>query len=345
MNEVKYRDRRAVQLENGSMRVTVLAEGGHIAEILHKPSGVNPLWTPPWPSIEPSTYDPARHPEYGGDAESKLLAGIMGHNLCLDLFGAPSAEESAAGVTVHGEASVAPYSLRAEGSQLIASTTAPKAQLQFERRLSLDPDGKTLHITETVENLSAFDRPIAWTQHVTLGPPFLKKGSTQFRAPGTLSKVLEADFGGSFMKSGAQFSWPLVPHVDGSTQDLRVYTNAPASSGFTTHLMDPHRDHAFFIAFSPDTKILFGYRWTRADFPWLGIWEENLSRKQAPWNGKTITRGLEFGASPMPETRRKMIERGSLFGVPAYRWLPAKSRATTNYSAFITTANAIPDEI
>jgi hypothetical protein len=47
----------------------------------------------------------------------------------------------------------------------------------------------------------------------------------------------------------------------------------------------------------------------------------------------------------MPESRRKMIERGSLFGVPAYRWLPAKSRATAQYSAFITTANAIPDEI
>jgi hypothetical protein len=133
--------------------------------------------------------------------------------------------------------------------------------------------------------------------------------------------------------------------VDGRKQDLRVYTDAPVSSGFTTHLMDPHRDEAYFVAFSPDTKILFGYRWKRSDFPWLGIWEENQSRKQAPWNGKTITRGLEFGASPMPESRRKMIERGSLFGVPAYRWLPAKSRATAQYSAFITTANAIPDEI
>ncbi len=28
-------------------RVTVLEEGGHIAEIFDKRSGVNPLWTPP----------------------------------------------------------------------------------------------------------------------------------------------------------------------------------------------------------------------------------------------------------------------------------------------------------
>ena len=44
-------------------------------------------------------------------AESKLLAGIMGHNLCMDMFGGPSREEAAAGMTVHGEASVAPYEI------------------------------------------------------------------------------------------------------------------------------------------------------------------------------------------------------------------------------------------
>ena len=97
MIRTQYRNRRAVQLENSEVRITVLEEGGHVAEILHKASGVNPLWAPPWPSIEPSTYDPARHSEYGGHAESRLLAGIMGHNLCLDIFGGPSAEEAAPG--------------------------------------------------------------------------------------------------------------------------------------------------------------------------------------------------------------------------------------------------------
>ena len=44
----------------------------------------------------------------------------------------------------------------------------------------------------------------------------------------------------------------------------------------------------------------------------MGIWEENRSRLQPPWNGRTITRGMEFGVSPMPETRRAMIERARL---------------------------------
>ena len=42
-----YRGRKAVQLESDTLRLTVLVEGGHLAELLHKPSGVNPLWTPP----------------------------------------------------------------------------------------------------------------------------------------------------------------------------------------------------------------------------------------------------------------------------------------------------------
>lgn len=61
-----YRNRRAATIENDTLRVTVLEEGGHIAEVADKASGVNPLWTPEWPSIEPSSYAAPRHPEYGG---------------------------------------------------------------------------------------------------------------------------------------------------------------------------------------------------------------------------------------------------------------------------------------
>ena len=61
MSHALYRGRRAARLENDVLRVTVLREGGHIAELLDKASGVSPLWTPPWPSIEPSTYEHAVH--------------------------------------------------------------------------------------------------------------------------------------------------------------------------------------------------------------------------------------------------------------------------------------------
>lgn len=47
--------------------------------------------------------------------------------------------------------------------------------------------------------------------------------------------------------------------------------------------------------------------------------------------------------SPFPETRRQMIERGSLFGVPGYRWIPARQTVRVEYRALVTTAEAIPE--
>ena len=56
--EIKFNKRRAVQIENDSVRLTMTVEGGHVAEILHKKTAVNPLWVPPWPSIEPWSCPP-----------------------------------------------------------------------------------------------------------------------------------------------------------------------------------------------------------------------------------------------------------------------------------------------
>src|SRR5262249_23681237 len=106
--KTRVRGRKAASIENRFLHVVVLEGGGHIAAIVDKATAVNPLWIPNWPSIDPSAYDAARHPEYGTGAEARLLSGIMGHNICLDFFGGPSAEEEAAGLTVHGEAPVAP---------------------------------------------------------------------------------------------------------------------------------------------------------------------------------------------------------------------------------------------
>ncbi len=251
-----------MQIENDEVRVTVAAQGGHIAEILDRASGVNPLWRPPWLDDE--------QPDYGEDAESRLLAGIRGHNLCLGLFGPPSEAEAAAGLLVHGEAGVVRFDLDKRGAGLIARATLPASQLGFERAITLE--GRTIRIRETVENLSILDQPIAWTQHVTLGPPFLEPGVTEFRWPWSRSAILD--------------------------------------ESYSTYLM---QDDPYFTAWSPTYQLSIGYRWKRADFPWMGIWKENRGRTRAPWNGRTITQGMEFGVSPFPETRRAMIERGTLF--------------------------------
>ncbi|MEG9434550.1 hypothetical protein, partial [Terriglobus sp. ADX1] len=76
--------------------------------------------------------------------------------------------------------------------------------------------------------------------------------------------------------------------------------DAPASS-YIAVLMKPQ---AYFSAWSPKYRFAIAYVWDGADFPWLGIWEENRSRSHAPWKNAGVTRGMEFGVSPFPESRQ-----------------------------------------
>jgi hypothetical protein len=343
-NETTFRGRRAVSIENDHLRVTVFPGGGHIAEVHDKATGINPLWTPPWPSIEPSQFDAARHRDYGDGVDAPLLAGIAGHNLCLDIFGGPSEDEARAGLPVHGEASSVDYDVRGGGRALTARARLPLAGFELERQLELR--GRAVWIRETVHNTGGVDRPIAWTQHVTLGPPFLEKGRTEFRASMTRSRVFESAFGAAdYLVAGADFDWPNAPLVGGGSADLRRFSSAPVSDAYTAHLTDPGRDHGFFVAFSPSRRLAFGYVWRRADFPWMGIWEENMSRPHAPWNSQTLTRGMEFGVSPFPETRRAMVERGRLFDTPTFRWIPAGSEVSVEYWCVAGDAERIPETL
>ena len=344
MTNAIFKGRRAANLENDFLRVTVLEEGGHIAEVLDKRTGVSPLWIPHWTSLEPSDFSPDQHSNFGTGADAKLLAGIMGHNLCLDLFGGPSPEEAVAGFTVHGEASVDRYSITESSGQLVQRLTLPMAQLKFERSIQLY--GQYVRIREVVENLSAMDRPLAWTQHVTLSPPFLDPATTQFRASMTRSVVSQADPGfNAYLTPGKEFSWPIAPRRDGGESDLRQMHKTAPASGYTAHLADPQRAQAYFVAFTPQFRLAFGYVWKRSDFPWLGIWEENCSRQASPWNGTTVTRGMEFGVSPFPETRREMVDRNRLLDAAAYKWIASHGRLDAEYWISSQVTDVIPESL
>ena len=339
------RGRRAVAIENDELRVAVLPDGGHIAEVLDKRTGINPLWSPPWVSVEPSAFDAAAHAElFGRGSDARLLAGIAGHNLCLDIFGGPSDDEAAAGITAHGEGSVAMYEISESGRAVYMRAHFPLARIDFERRLELV--GAAVQIDERVESRCDVDRPIGWTQHVTLGPPFLERGVTEFRASATRSRTYEGQFGvADYLEAAASFDWPAAPRIGGSVADMRRFTEAAVSSAYSAHLMAADRDTAFFVAFSPHAALAFGYVWHPADFPWLGIWEENCSRSAPPWNGRTVARGMEFGVSPFPESRRAMVQRSTLFDVPTFRWLPARGILTARYAIVLDATDRVPESL
>jgi hypothetical protein len=345
MPQTTYLNRKCVSLENDDLRITVTEEGGHLAEVFSKAAGVNPLWTPNWISGEPSEFGPAQEAIFGNNPAAKFLFGLLGHNACVDIFGGPTEAEAAAGMTVHGEASLLTYTLEEKGDSLVCTLHMPLAQLDFQRTLTLH--GADVLIEEKVTNLTAFDRPLAWTQHVTLSPPFLDPKTTEFRMTADRATVAEVDPGNApYLALGKKFAWPHAPLADGSgTHNLmQMNPEAPASSYAAVRVI-PTAQAVGWTAWSPQYKLAFSYVWKPADFPWLGIWEENCSRPGSPWNNDCITRGMEFGTSPFPETRTEMVERGRLLDTPTYKWLPALGTLEATYWIRTAVTESIPEMV
>jgi len=209
------------------------------------------------------------------------------------------------------------------------------SQLTLSRNIRLNDAAPEVHIVESVGNLSSSTRQITWTQHVSLGPPFLVPDKTQFLIHTERSRTFENEgFDTGGLVRGRNFDWPQAPTVSGCTSNLSTFAYGGRNASFTTHLLDRSRETASFTAYSPNFPVRVGYQWRRNHFPWIGVLEENMSRTGAPWNGRTIACGMEFGVSPFPGTNQHMIERGSLFGMPVSRTLGPYAHVSVEYSAF-----------
>jgi len=314
----RFHDRDSWVVETSALRVSILQSGGHVAEIVLKGGmELSPLWVPKLPTMDAERYAPARDERiYGGGAGARLMAGLMGHNVCFPFWGNPSEAEYKAGMTFHGETGVARWKLiYSKGDTLVVTADLPESKTRFTR--SLRVAGQIAYFVETAENLSAWDRPVGWCEHVTMGPPFLEKGVTVMDARLTRGR-------NNGDASGREFAWPAG--VAETTIDLRKVRDIPSSGFVNNFLVDPSREFGFFAAFHPKRKLLFGYLFARKDFPWLNIWEAN--------NPDMLTRGMEFSDTPTHGTMRELAKTPEVFGTPAYEWLDAKGRLAKKFAAF-----------
>ena len=116
------------------------------------------------------------------------------------------------------------------------------------------------------------------------------------------------------------------PHRIGDLADL------PANPHFLDHsatLMDPARQLEWVAILNTEKHLVYGYVFRREDYPWMQHWGNYASATE-------LVRGMEFGTQPYDVPRREAISMGSLFGTPAFRWLPAKSKIGTRYLMFYT---------
>lgn len=323
----KFQGRDAWVIRNGRMQVSVLKGGGFFGEI-RLTSGdakrdLNPMRVPHYPTIDPHTYDDAKHNAIYGDGPHRWLhSGYMGNYLCFPIYGPPSSEaEGRAGLGNHGETVLVPWrkvsqDVRGDAIVLEMEADLKISQFKMRRRITMPRDAAEFTVEETAENLLAFDRPFLWMQHATFGPPFIAPGKSVMRI--------------SAVKSG----------TEGEPLELRTMPATPKSGSYTALRLDPAREENFFVMSNPDHPTSIGFVFPAATHPWVGDWMENQRNTGLPWQGKTIARGIEFGTSPYAEGLRKALERGSMFDTPTFGWIEAKGKYGTRYTVFLTDRQA-----
>ena len=314
----------AVALSNGKLELSITLKGSTLASLvlLDDKDRLNPLWNP----IRMARELGQEHKFDGGG----------GHFICVDGFGAPSAEEHEAGLPFHGEAHAQMYAVHSgrEGASTSVTLTAmlPIVQETFTRTFRAVDGENVVAVESELESLLGFDRPVNWAEHATIGSPFLESGVTVVDLSGSRSQTRPYDKVDNGpvqrrLQSGKDFTWPMAPGLDGKPVDLRQTPENPHYLDHATTLLDPARDLEWVTALNPKRRLILGYVFRRTEYPWLQYWGNY------PPTGK-MARGLEFSTQPYDVSRREVVSAGSMFGTPLFRWLPAKSKIRSKFLLF-----------
>ena len=353
--EQSYEGQPSVLLANDRLQMQILLQGGAIGSFVLQddPQKLNPMWNPLRTAREQGRTAP--------------FNGVLGHFVCVDGFGQPSAEERAAGMPGHGEA----HTLKMEASaateigihSVTVSAKLPIVQEVFTRTFRAVDGENVVYVDSQLENLLGFDRPVNWAEHATVGAPFLEAGVSRIFLSGSRSQTRNyalnqgrgaapapaargaaapgtpaqgpARGGGNQrrLKPGVDFTWPMAPGLDGSTLDLSTVPQDPHFTDHSATLFDRALPLAWAVILHPGRRMIYGYVFKSSEYPWIQNWGNYSSTAQ-------VVHGLEFSTQPYDVSRREAISTGSLFGTPTYRWLPAKSKIESRFLVFFA---PVPD--
>ena len=304
-------------VDGDRIRVTLLRQGGHIAEIrlrgARRTLSINPLYVAPGP-------------------------GYSGHLVCFPHYGPASEAERAQGLGGHGEAGAVewratrPATLTADSVSFFYGADLPRTQYGIERRVTVRAGEPSVHVTEWVENRSAHDRPYNWVQHATFGAPFVAPEANVLDLSGSVALSDSLRTGGGQWAPAAEFRWPDAPRADDASVSLRGFRARPGGQVYTPVVTAARRGLGWFTLYNLEQRLLVGYLFPAADHPWIADWQ---NRPDAGSPSRTA-RGVQFGTSPFDEGLRKSVERARLLDTPTYRWIGARQRVSTTFQIFLT---------
>ena len=241
----------------------------------------------------------------------------------------------------HGEANRSVFEVVATGASTPAHLVTlrakfPIAQETLTRTMELVDGENVVYVSSELESSLTVDRPVSWAEHATIGPPYLEKGKVVVDMSATNCRVRPYKPGGipGHLVYDKDFKWPMAPAMEGSEVDIRLIPTDHNWLDLASCQMDKSRRLAFVSALHLEKHLLYGYVFRRAEYPWLMSWMNFTGDNRA-------ARGMEFSSQPFDVSHFDTVAMSPLFGVPTFRWLPAKAKIETKFLMFYT---KVPDD-
>jgi hypothetical protein len=300
--------------EGEKAKLEIQTEGSAITHFSLKKNKINPFT---W-ALEP-----------GQMPKPNLGAPVFrGHFLCIGRWGAASEAEQKAGLPHNGEVNTLTWKIikpvQPENKNLVAETECLeiKDQLKVSRFISMPKNGTSFLMTETVENKAGFDRIYNFTQHPTIGEPFLAP-TTLIDCNAGLGFDQRTDFN---LLEKTAFTFPEGQLKDGYA-DLRTVNE---ERGYvTTHIFPDTCQIGWVTACNPEQKLLLGYIFRTKEYPWLNLWHWKKDKKP-------YAHGLEFGTTGLGQPYKLLVDNCvSFFGRKSFSWIETGETITKKYICFL----------
>jgi galactose mutarotase-like enzyme len=267
---------RELPLENEELRVVVLPDrGAEIVELLHRPSGVDPLFHAPWGLAPPDS--PARD---GSDGHAFLEVYAGGWQ---ELF--PSVNDPCTyrghPIPFHGEVATLPWDCERDGDSLRCSVHCRETPFLLERVMRLED--ASLSLEERVRNEGDEPAHLVWGHHCVVGPPFLEPGCRLHVPARTIETIPEMWEDTARLEPGQREPWPEARLRRGGTADLTVVPGPEEESHDDVYLTDLVGGWA--AVENPRLGLAFRLEWDPAVFRWVISWQAYGGARAMPLAG------------------------------------------------------------
>ena len=253
-----YKGERALILENGHLRVTLLPDwGAKTISLVHSPSGYETLWQNPAPAFARTGYGASY-----GDGE---FAGFDEMFPTISRCFYEDAPWAGAEAPDHGEVWTIPWETTlGEGE---ATFTVSGVRFPYRLSKTVYLDGDKLVARYAAFNASAAQMDFIWAAH----PLFNASEGMRFIVPGGMTEVINAVPGPTLGGYGLRYAFPEARRADGITVRL---DRAPSrnSSGFQKYWFARKATEGWCILHDGLRGLSIGLSWPVDTAPWLGMW-------------------------------------------------------------------------